>query len=215
MSCWQAVHPSPVIYCVAQFTPKLTPYNYRTAKGLNSHFGTALHFFLLLLRTPLNSTGILKQTQEVGRASAATLFCHLQHPGTLNTGSCFSTNYVTAPHTAVCIFISNGELQLFILKYLQPTCLKSWLHSHVTPVFSSALLFTRQSLKREMKIYLRFYAEAKQSCTSAPLECTHSRQCPVPRAAGASPTAAAHRLDWKLLPFSQERRNSLEAFIFE
>lgn len=48
--------------CVSQFTPKPIPYNYRTAKGPNFHFSNVLHFFLLLLRTPLNSTGILKQT---------------------------------------------------------------------------------------------------------------------------------------------------------
>lgn len=133
----------------------------------------------------------------MGTASAATLFCHLQHPVTFNTGSCFSTNYVTVSHTAACIFISNSELQSFILKYLQPTYLKSWLHSHVTSVFSSALLFTRQSLKREMKICLRYYEEAKQSCNSAPLDSTHSRQCP-------DPGAAAQRLGWKLLAFSQK-----------
>lgn len=105
----------------------------------------------------------------MGRASAATLFCHLQQPVAFNIGSCFSTNYVTVSHTAVCIFISNCELRLFILKFLQLPCLKSWLHSHVTSVFSSALLFIRQSLERGMKICLRYYAEAKQSCTSAPL----------------------------------------------
>lgn len=118
----------------------------------------------------------------MGTASAASLFCHRQHPVTFNTGSCFSTNFVTVSHTAACVFISNGELQLFILKYLQPTCLKSWLHSHVTSVFSSALLFTRQNLKREIKLCLMYYAEAKQSCNSAPLDSTHSRQCPDPRA---------------------------------
>lgn len=133
----------------------------------------------------------------MGTASAASLFCHLQHPVTFNTGSCFSTNYVTVSHTAACIFISNSELQLFILKYLQPTCLQSWLHSPVTSVFSSALLFTRQSLKTEVEICLRCYKEAKQSCNSAPIDSTHSRQCPVPR-------AAAQRLGWKLLAFPQK-----------
>lgn len=62
VSWWRAVHPSPVIYRVAQFTPKSIPYNYRTAKGPNFHFSNTLYLFLLLLRTPLNSTGILKQT---------------------------------------------------------------------------------------------------------------------------------------------------------
>ena len=37
------------------------PYSYKTAKSPNFHFSNTLYFFLSLLRTPLNSTSILKQ----------------------------------------------------------------------------------------------------------------------------------------------------------